>query len=94
MYTSAMEGYELNFITAGVGTGRSHYISRLSHNIRAKRHNDRRFVYHGGKSSIIIDWCHKNFGNVKRNMWGYSKSYGTIYITDKELAVAFKLRWM
>ena len=90
-----MEGFTKNLISAmsSVGTGRSIFLSRLAAQKRANKHRDKRFVYHTGNSTDIIDWCIENFGNTKRNRWGYSKSYGTIYITDNELAVAFKLRW-
>ena len=54
-----------------------------------------RFVFCCPKDdrSMIIEWCVENFGPKHRKRWGYSKS-GSIYISDKELAMAFKLRWV
>ncbi len=53
-----------------------------------------RFVFYCPKDdrSAIIEWCVENFGPKHRKRWGYSKS-GSIYISDKESAMAFKLRW-
>lgn len=54
-----------------------------------------RFVFECLSHEIqpVIEWCLENFGARHRKRWGSSKS-GSIYISDKELAMAFKLRWL
>ncbi len=48
----------------------------------------------------VLEWCHENFGPKHRKCWGHNTLDHyitdipiTIYINDKEDAMAFKLRW-
>lgn len=59
--------------------------------------NDKRFRFdckHREESANnIIKWCEENFGGSRRNTWGYS-SINVIYITQPDIVMAFKLRWL
>ena len=97
MYTYDIEtnnyhNYEWKTASSVIGVSYDRIIKKNKKDRRYSYNTDDKFLTNG-EIEEIWRWCVENLGAYNRKTWWCSNT-GSFYISDPELAMAFKLRWL